>query len=123
MKQTKPKINGVTQLTEEQEQMRMQVVDLEYKARWWEAQWKIRYYTLETEKLQPAYNDYLEAERVKREEFEKMLREQLEKNQEAGVAIEGLNHIITPEDVENNPTLPEQGVNIGDEIQIPEKTD
>ncbi len=50
---------GINQLTPEQEQMRMQVVDLEMKARYWKAQFEIRNYTLESEKLQKPYDEFL----------------------------------------------------------------
>ena len=48
-------------LTPDQEAMRLQVVDLELKARYWKAQHGIRFYTLESEKLQDNYNAFLEA--------------------------------------------------------------
>jgi len=65
-------------LTEDQEHMRLQVVDLELKARYWEAQWKIRFYTLEAEKMQPEYNEWLEKEKAKQEEAFKRFQEELE---------------------------------------------
>ena len=65
-------------LNQEQEVMRLQVVDLELKARYWEAQWKIRYFTLEAEKLQPEYNDFLDREKVKQEEALKRFQEQID---------------------------------------------
>lgn len=89
------KVNGNTNiLTEDQEYMRLQVVDLELKARYWEAQWKIRYYTLESEKLQSDYNDFMEKERAKQEEalraaqeeLSKMLQQEVEKTEELNPA-------------------------------------
>jgi predicted ribosome quality control (RQC) complex YloA/Tae2 family protein len=65
-------------LTQDQEQMRMQVVDLELKARYWEAQWKIRFYTLESEKMQPEYNEFLEREKEKQEAALKRFQEQID---------------------------------------------
>lgn len=50
-------------LTPEQEQMRLQVVDLELKARYWKAQYDIRHYTLESEKLQESYDTFLTTSR------------------------------------------------------------
>lgn len=47
-----------------------QLQELEEKARYWKAQFEIRYYTLEAEKLQPAYNEYLVAEEAKRAELQ-----------------------------------------------------
>ena len=46
-------------LTPEQEAMRLQVIDLELKARYWKAQYEIRNFTLESEKLQPEYDEFL----------------------------------------------------------------
>ena len=81
-------------LTEDQEQMRLQVVDLELKARYWEAQWKIRFYTLEAEGLQKSYDEFLEVEKAKREEALVRFQEQIDKmNKEAG-------NIPTPSPVE-----------------------
>jgi flagellar biosynthesis/type III secretory pathway protein FliH len=71
-------------LNEDQEVMRAQVVDLELKARYWEAQWKIRYFTLEAEKIQPEYEEFLDAQRQKQEEALKRFQEQIAKmNEEA----------------------------------------
>lgn len=57
---------------------REQVEELEIKARFWEAQWRIRHYTLEAEKLQPEYNKFLEAEQKKTDEAMKRFQEQIE---------------------------------------------
>lgn len=57
MKKTDKKDNI---LTPEQEAMRLQVVDLELKARYWKAQYDIRHYTLESEKLQPDYDAFIQ---------------------------------------------------------------
>lgn len=43
--------------------MRMQVVDLELKARFWKAQYEIRHYTLESERLGPQYDAFLNTSR------------------------------------------------------------
>lgn len=78
------KTNGVVNiLTPEQEQQRAQIVDLELKARYWEAQWKIRFYTLESEKLQEEYDDFLEKQKQLQEkameEFQKAIEKMNEK--------------------------------------------
>lgn len=65
-------------LTPEQEQQRLQIVDLELKARYWEAQWKIRFYTLEAEALQPKYEEYLEIQKKAQEEALRKFQEQIE---------------------------------------------
>lgn len=67
----------MSKLTDEQEKMRMQVVDLELKARYWKAQFEIRHFTLEAEKIQPLYEEYLAAEKAKQEEMMKKFQEQL----------------------------------------------
>ena len=71
------KTNGVNSLTPDQENMRMQVVDLELKARYWKAQFEIRHFTLEAEKIQPDYDLYLEDQKAKQEEMMKKFQEQL----------------------------------------------
>lgn len=73
----KTKTNGVNQLTPDQETMRMQVVDLELKARYWKAQYEIRHYTLQAERVQPDYDAYLEDQKAKQEEMMKQFQEQL----------------------------------------------
>ena len=73
----KTKTNGVNQLTPDQETMRMQVVDLELKARYWKAQYEIRHYTLQAEREQPDYDAYLEDQKAKQEEMMKQFQEQL----------------------------------------------
>lgn len=50
-------------LTPEQEAMRLQVVDLELKARYWKAQHDIRHFTLASEALQPQYDEFLKTSR------------------------------------------------------------
>lgn len=73
------KVNGNPNiLSKEQEQQRLQIVDLELKARYWEAQWKIRFYTLEAEKLQPDYDAYIADQQVKQQEMIKRFQEQIE---------------------------------------------
>ena len=53
------------------------VRELELKARFWKAQWEIRHFTLEAEKLQVPYDEYVAAQREKNEkamkEYEEML--------------------------------------------------
>lgn len=73
------KTGGVNQLDQAQEEMRMQVVDLELKARFWKAQYEIRHYTLESERLGPQYDAFLNASR---EAMIKALEEQRKAPQE-----------------------------------------
>lgn len=81
-----PRVNGNKNvLNEDQEYMRLQVIDLELKARYWEAQWKIRFYTLEAETLQSPYNEFLEKEKAKQEVAMRKFQEQIDAmNKEAG---------------------------------------
>ncbi len=60
MKKEKTK---VTELTPEQEAVRMQVVDLELKARFWKANYELRHYTLESEKINGEYEEFLQRSR------------------------------------------------------------
>src|SRR6478736_4823701 len=81
-------------LNKDQEQQRLQIVDLELKARYWEAQWKIRFYTLESEKLQTEYDSYIAEQQVKQQEMIKRFQEQIEemnkKAQEEAAAKEAI---------------------------------
>lgn len=78
MKQVKE--NGVNKLTNEQESMRMQVVEMEMKARYWKAQFDIKYYTLESNKLEETYMKFVEEQRVKEQEAFERFKQQLEKD-------------------------------------------
>ena len=76
----KQKTNGaVSKMTEEQEMMRIQVIDLELKARYWKAQHDIRYFTLAAEGLHEEYEKYLQEQEVKRNEAMEKLQKELEK--------------------------------------------
>lgn len=71
-------------LTPDQEAMRMQVVDLELKARYWKAQHDIRHYTLEAERIQPAYEEYLTIQKAKQEKAQQELEDMVKRmNEEA----------------------------------------
>lgn len=76
--------NGILNpLSDQQEQMRLAVVELELKARYWKAMYDIRHYTLEAEKLQSDYDTHVEIQRKKEEELRQQMQEQLKKLQEA----------------------------------------
>jgi len=76
----KQKANGaVSKMTEEQEMMRLQVIDLELKARYWKAQHDIRYFTLAAEGLQEEYEKYLQDQEAKRNEAMNNLQKELER--------------------------------------------
>lgn len=91
------KTKGAAQLSDPAEEMRLQVVELELRARYWKAQHDIRYYTLEAEKVQPEYDKWLADQKVKNEEAQKAFEEQLKKMQDQGadVAVDG--QILEPE--------------------------
>src|SRR5687767_15563663 len=78
MKPTK-KINGANELTPEQEELRMRVVESELTARYWKAQHDIRFYTLGWNNLQEPYLELIEKQQKNAEE----MREQVKKNIEA----------------------------------------
>lgn len=96
------RVNGNTNvLTEDQEQMRLQVVDLELKARYWEAQWKIRYFTLESEKLQSEYDEFVVRQKQQQEEALKRFQEQIEKmNKETqnseDITLDNITEVTSP---------------------------
>lgn len=75
----KQKANEIQKLKEEQELMRMQVIDLELKARYWKAQHDIRYFTLAAEGLQKEYDEYLLEQQTKRDEAMENLQKEIEK--------------------------------------------
>lgn len=79
--------NGVASLPDAAEEMRMQVVELELRARYWKAQYEVRHYTLEAEKVQPEYDLWLEGQKTKNEEAQKRFEESLKELQEKGADI------------------------------------
>jgi hypothetical protein len=58
----------------EVDKMRDQVQEIELRARYWKAQYELRYFTLEAEKIQPEYEAYL----IKTEESIKKANEELQ---------------------------------------------
>ena len=72
------KKNGVNQLEEGMEQMRMTVVEMELKARYWKAQVDIREETLRYDAMEDQYNEYIE----KRQKSLEALKEELQKETE-----------------------------------------
>lgn len=81
------KQKGTAQLPDGTEQRRLEAIELEIKARYWKAQYDIRYYTLEAEKIQPAYDEWLKNQREKQEKAQQELQENIKKLQENGAAI------------------------------------
>lgn len=80
-------IKKTNKLPDAIEQNRLQVIDLEMKARFWRAQWEIRYYTLKAEKLQPEYDEWAIGQTKKNEEAQKRFEEQMQKLQESGAEV------------------------------------
>lgn len=114
MKQQKnqTKSNGASKLDEMMEAMRIEVVEAELKARYWKAQYELRHFTLEAEKLAADYTLYLEKERALQEQKMKAFREQMEANKEA------MKHIVTADDLADNPELVEEDVRVGEVIEL-----
>lgn len=75
------------QMKKERKNMELQVEDLELKARYWKAQFDIRHYTLEAEKLQVPYDEYMTEQRKKSEELQKKFEEQLKELQAKGAEV------------------------------------
>lgn len=75
-------------LNPEQEAMRLQVVDVELKARYWEAMHKVRYFTLEADKLRAEYDAHLTEEREKNMKALEELQKEMEQNKENGMSME-----------------------------------
>lgn len=78
----RPNNNGQVDFNQHLEELRMQVVELEYKARFWKAQYELRYFTLQSEKLQPDYDAYIEQQKVKNEELRERIVAELEKTRQ-----------------------------------------
>jgi hypothetical protein len=80
--------NGTNQLDAQMEQMRMQVVQLELRARYWKAQYDIKQYMLADRDLKEDYEAYmteLVAEETKKLED---LKQHIAENEDKGLAIE-----------------------------------
>lgn len=69
------KKNGVNELEQGLEQMRMTVVEYELKARYWKAQADIREYTLKYDAMEEQYNEYVSKRQQNLEELKKMVEE------------------------------------------------
>ncbi len=101
------------------------VRQLELKARFWKAQFEIRYFTLEAEKLQVPYDEYVALQREKNEKAMKEYQEMLAKisEDEKAKAENTTPHVVTEEDLRLNPEMVEAGVKVGDTIGIPTESD
>jgi hypothetical protein len=101
----------------EMEDQRMKVQEIEMKARFWKAQYDIRYYTLQAEILQPEYDKYITAQKLKNKQAELEFEEMLKSMKLQGAEVD---HTVTQEDLDNNPELFNEGVKVGDVISYPE---
>lgn len=100
------------------------VRNLELKARFWKAQWEIRHYTLEAEKLQVPYDEYVAQQREKNEKAMKEYQEMLTKiSEDEKKKAELMDVVVTEETLRLNPDMVNEGVKVGDVIQIPAHTD
>lgn len=76
-------------LTDELEQMRLTVVELELKARYWKAQADIRQETLRYDSLEDAYNEYIVKRQKSVEELQNLMKEQMNVESENVVTDNG----------------------------------
>ena len=82
------KTNGVANLDEQTEKMRLQVVQLELRARYWKANYEIKQYMLSDKELKADYEAYLQE--ILEEEKKAMddLKKQMETNVQKGITAE-----------------------------------
>ena len=84
----KQKTNGVATLDEQTERMRLQVVQLELRARYWKAQYEIKNYMLADKDLKEPYEEYLAQIIEEEKKAMEALKDQMKVNEEKGVTIE-----------------------------------
>lgn len=84
----KQRSTGANKQNNAQEEMRMRVVDMELRARFWKAQYEIRKYTLETNAMEEEYNAYMQDQLAREKEQLEKLQEQIKINNEQGVATQ-----------------------------------
>jgi hypothetical protein len=80
--------NGINQFTPEQEEIRMRVVDAELKARYWKAQYEVKMYTIQADKMDQEYQDIVERQRKADLELREMWKKQMEENLKQGITME-----------------------------------
>lgn len=78
----------IAQKRREEKAMESQVKDMEMKARFWEAQFKIRHFSLEAEKLQKDYEEFLNREKERNEELRKRFEDQIKEFKEKEVVVD-----------------------------------
>jgi hypothetical protein len=83
-----------------QQEMRSQVIDLELKARYWKAQYELRYYTLKSNEVEPEYSAYIKKQAEENARLQEEYIKQMEANKEAG--IDEITQILSQEPEEAN---------------------
>lgn len=99
MSTKKPNTMTANVLTEEQQVLRNQVIEVELKARYWEAQWKVKHFTLQSSKLDEEYSAFLQAEREKEQKAREAYQEFVKKMQEQNDITPALS--VVPSNPEN----------------------
>lgn len=75
-------------LTKQQEEMRLTVIEMEMKARYWKSHFEVKYYTIENTKLDEEYLRVIEEQKKKQGEQFEQFQEQLDKMRETeGVEV------------------------------------
>jgi|SRR5688572_17694433 len=111
----KKKVKSEDALTKQEvarqhELMRERVIGVELQARFWKAQYDVRLYTLEAEKLQPAYLEYLKEQQKVTDELNKQYEDNLEKlKANPELTIEALQSNESSSPVEPTKVLEEEG--------------
>lgn len=83
------KVNGVNALSEQLEQLRMQVVELELKARFWKANFEIRQYSLGFDSLTEKYSEFIAKQQQIDEAVRTQFADKVKELQELGATVEG----------------------------------
>jgi hypothetical protein len=82
------KKNGVNQLAAPLEELRMQVVELELKARFWKANFEIRQYSLGFDSLTEKYSEFVTKQQQIDEATRAAFKEQVDKLQSLGATVD-----------------------------------
>lgn len=80
---TQQKKNKTTRLDESQEQMRQTVIEQELSARSWKAYYEKMYFSIESEKLEPEYEEYKKRIAKKMDEFKAEQADMMKKLEDA----------------------------------------
>lgn len=82
------KKNGVNTLPEPLEQLRMQVVELELKARFWKANFEIRQYSLGFDSLTEKYSEFVAKQQQIDEAARAQFADKVKELQELGATVD-----------------------------------